>query len=106
MYRTTGPLTAVRTTGEEVPFTAELRQNYPNPFNPTTTVPFTVPAQGRVRLSVVDLLGRTVAVLVDEDLVAGSYTARWNADGAASGTYLARLETAGASRAIKLTLLR
>jgi len=51
-----------------------LAQNYPNPFNPTTNISYTLKSDGKVRLTVYDLLGREVAFLVDAVQNAGSYT--------------------------------
>lgn len=90
----------------EVPAAAALEQNYPNPFNPRTTIPFSVQRASRVRLTVHDLLGREVAVLVDEVKQAGAYTVEWNASGMGSGVYVARLGTAGASLTRAMVLLK
>ncbi len=49
-----------------------LLPNYPNPFNPATTFRFTVPAEGRVQLTVNDILGRLVAALLDDVRQAGT----------------------------------
>ena len=68
--------------------------NYPNPFNPTTAISFTLPAETSVRLTVYDLLGRQVRVLVDgAALSSGTHNVRFEAGDLASGTYLYRLET-------------
>jgi 5'-nucleotidase/UDP-sugar diphosphatase len=82
--------------GQEVgvPANFALQQNYPNPFNPTTTVAFSLPTTSFVTLKVYNLLGQVVAVLVNEQLPAGSYTKTFRADGLASGMYLYKL-TAG-----------
>jgi hypothetical protein len=64
-----------------------LAQNYPNPFNPSTTISYSIPAQGKVRLTVFDALGREVRELVDEEKAAGKYEINFNADGLASGMY-------------------
>ncbi|MBT8401466.1 MAG: N-acetylmuramoyl-L-alanine amidase, partial [Rhodothermia bacterium] len=55
----------------EVPEQLKLSQNYPNPFNPTTTIAFELPATGQTRLTVFDIMGREIAVLVDGVLQAG-----------------------------------
>ncbi len=68
-----------------------LLQNYPNPFNPTTVVRYQLPVVSDVRLVVYDLLGREVAVLVDEKKAPGSYEVTFDALGLASGMYLYRL---------------
>lgn len=74
-----------------IPQTAVLDQNYPNPFNPTTVVPFALPRNGHVSLTVVDILGRHVATLVDGTRNAGSYSATWDASSIPSGVYFCRL---------------
>jgi hypothetical protein len=78
----------------------------PNPFTTAATLAFAVPAPGDVRLEVFDVLGRRVAVLVDERLPAGAYEAALEAAGLPSGVYVARLAAAGRTAATKLTLTR
>jgi len=73
------------------PMSFALNQNYPNPFNPTTVVSWQLPMAGKVRLAVYDMLGREVAVLVDEQQMPGPHSVTWNASGLASGTYIYRL---------------
>lgn len=70
-----------------------VEQNSPNPFNPRTVIRFELPTPGRARVTVYDLRGRTVRVLVDADLSAGAHDVTWNGlDDAgravSSGTYL------------------
>jgi hypothetical protein len=84
-----------------------LMQNYPNPFNPTTKIGYRVPGLGsRVKLSVFDLLGREVAVLVNETKAPGDYEVRFDASGLASGVYLARLQAGGVNLVRSMILLR
>lgn len=76
-----------------------LRQNYPNPFNPTTRIDFALEQPGRADLSVYDLAGRRIAVLVQAELGAGEHHATWDGrrdDGAPapSGRYFYVLRTA------------
>jgi hypothetical protein len=94
-----------------VPQRFELAQNYPNPFNPTTTIRYSVPAQGRVRLRVFDLVGREVASLVDEEDMAGSYLINWRGTDnygrpLASGVYFYKLDGSGQQITKKLILLK
>lgn len=92
---------------EAVPEAFVLDPNYPNPFNPATTLPFRLAEGGaRVTLSITDLLGRGVEVLVDGILPRGAHEVRWDAGGRAAGVYVARLVTAGGTSVRKLVLLR
>jgi glucose/arabinose dehydrogenase len=93
VYRLTGPTSDVRA-GYGVSAAFELEQNYPNPFNPTTVIRYQVPVVGGVRLSVYDMLGREVAVLVNEWKAPGRYEITFDATGLSSGVYVYRL-TAG-----------
>jgi ligand-binding sensor domain-containing protein len=101
LSRTSTPLVAVRDLPRTEPAKFVLDQNYPNPFNPTTSIGYTVAGTGQealgtswVKLSVYDMLGREVAVLVNERMQPGSYETRFDAGRLASGVYLFRL-TAG-----------
>ncbi len=88
-----------------------IYQNQPNPFNPRTAIRFDLPTAGPVRLSVYDLAGRLVRVLVEGRIAAGSHEAVWDgrdADGRgmASGSYFARLETNSARETTRMMLVR
>jgi hypothetical protein len=77
---------------ETLPGKFALAQNYPNPFNPSTTIEFEVPDEMSVSLAVYDLLGREVAVLLDnEDVEEGSHVVEFDARTLASGIYFYRL---------------
>ena len=80
--------------GDETPFAYSLSQNYPNPFNPTTTIAYTIQEPNHVRLTVYDLLGREVAVLVDEMQLTGLHQTQFDAATLPSGMYVYRLESA------------
>jgi hypothetical protein len=87
-----------------------LDQNYPNPFNPTTMLRYATPERSHVRLVVTDMLGRTVATLVDGVVDAGVNTAEFDARGLTSGGYIATVHMTGIesglsyTRAIKMVL--
>lgn len=83
-----------------------LRPNYPNPFNPATTIEFTVPTDGVVRLTVYDALGREAAVLTDGFVRAGVHTVRFDASSLASGLYVARGSFNGRGSMVKMLLVR
>ena len=105
--------------------TFTLEQNYPNPFNPSTTIRFAVTdfqvrrqkSEGRsgmtpgVQLVVYDLLGRTVATLVDEPMAPGWHEVVWDGRNdrgvsVASGVYLYRLQTGSFVQTRKMVLMR
>ncbi len=83
-----------------------LEQNYPNPFNPSTTIVFGIPDPGRVRLSVFDMLGREVALLVNGAKPAGRHTVTFVAGGESSGVYYYRLQTVRGSMTRSLILTK
>jgi M6 family metalloprotease-like protein len=82
-----------------LPGDIQLFQNYPNPFNPSTVVRYQLPGESHVKLAVFDVLGREMAMLVNEKLRAGRYEATFDATGLASGVYFYRLEVAPVSTA-------
>lgn len=79
----------------EIPKSINLYQNYPNPFNPVTTISFDIPQRSFVSLKVFDMLGREVALLVNQDLNAGKWDYDWEAKGVSSGIYLYQLNVNG-----------
>ena len=83
-----------------------LRQNYPNPFNPSTTIKYELPKSSMVRLSVYDILGREVSVVVNERKNPGSYEVKFDGSSLASGVYFYRLQAGSFVQTRKLLLLR
>ncbi len=86
--------------------TARLGQNFPNPFNPSTEITFSLVEPGPVRLSIHDLAGRRVALLLDHALGAGDHRVRWQPVDLASGHYFYRLRAEGREITRKATLLK
>ena len=101
-----GLVTVAVEAGAELPGALVLEQNYPNPFNPVTTIRYALPEAGPVRLEVVDLLGRRVALLVDEVRAAGQHAFTFDARTLPSGTYLYRLQSAGRTEIRRMTLVK
>ncbi len=83
-----------------------LDQNYPNPLSRATTIRFDLPQPGPVRLAVYDLLGRRVAVLVDEVRGAGRHSVRFGAAALPSGVYIYRMTAGAYTAAHRLVLTR
>jgi PKD repeat protein len=105
--------TDVAEEGTSLPLRFELSQNYPNPFNPSTIIKYTIagaggpgPGASNVELVVYDLLGRKVAVLVNERKVEGSYEVSFDGSRLASGVYLCRLTSGGFVETRTMILLK
>ena len=90
----------------DVPQELELAQNYPNPFNPSTVIRYSVPEQAHIRLTVYDMLGRELIVLVNEQKGPGTYDVNWDATDFSSGMYLYRLEAGTNSMTRRMTLIK
>ena len=74
------------------PISFSLFQNYPNPFNPYTNIGFEIPVKSYVKLSVYDINGRLIRILVNETKNKGKYIVGFNAGDLPSGIYFYRLE--------------
>ncbi|MBN1558738.1 T9SS type A sorting domain-containing protein [candidate division KSB1 bacterium] len=94
------------TGAEPIPTAFSLEQNYPNPFNAGTTIQFALPHRTFVKLTVYDLLGREIALLVNEDVGAGVHKADFDADDMGSGLYCYRFETSEFMQTRKFLLLK
>ena len=99
-------ITATRLEDQQIPTAFDLWPNYPNPFTLETTIRYQVAEAGPVRLDVVDLLGRTVTVLVDEVRSAGVHTATLDARNLPSGLYLYRLQAGTVIRVRRMILAK
>ncbi len=89
-----------------IPANFSLSQNYPNPFNPETNIKFSIPVSSNVKLTVFDITGKIVSVLVNENLNAGVYSISYNASVISSGAYFYRLETAGYTETRKMIIVK
>jgi len=86
----------------------KLYQNYPNPFNPVTKIKFDIPSVGQrhafdVRVVIFDILGKEIAVLVNEQLQPGSYEIEWDASIYPSGVYFYGITVGDASAPLSIT---
>jgi hypothetical protein len=84
----------------------ELAQNYPNPFNPATTIRFALSESGNIKLTVYNLVGEQVAVLVDGFKEKGVHTINFNASELNSGVYVYKIETNGFVQSRKMIFLK
>jgi hypothetical protein len=83
-----------------------LSKAYPNPFNSTINIELALPANGRVRIDVFNVLGRRVETLLDKPMNAGTHVLRWNANSTASGVYFYRLSFDDHIESHKILLLK
>jgi hypothetical protein len=88
----------------KIPLNFQIFQNYPNPFNPNTTISYQLSKTSEVELSIYNLLGQKVAMLVNKKQAAGTYNVEWNALVFASGIYYYKIQ-AGAFKQIKKMIL-
>lgn len=84
----------------------ELKQNYPNPFNPSTTINFSIPKSGFVKLAVFDLIGKEVASLVNETKSAGNYEINFNASNLSSGIYVYKITSGEFTSSKQMILIK
>lgn len=84
----------------------KLDQNYPNPFNPSTTINYRVKEAGLVKLTVFNLLGQTIQVLVNERQNTGAYSSTFDASALSSGFYFYRLEINDFTSTKKMMLIK
>ena len=98
--------TGIRAAGEPVPRSTLLRQCYPNPFNPRTVISYYLAVVSEVKLLVYDVLGRMVAVLVDEVKMPGSHSVAFDGSGLGSGVYFCQFKAGTVFKARKMVLAK
>lgn len=98
---------SVEVSGSVVPSVLEIVGNYPNPFNPSTSIRFTVPADGHAVVKVYNVIGREVATVFNGPAIAGvQNTAEFSAVTLSTGIYFSRLEFNGKSVIGKMILMK
>jgi hypothetical protein len=117
LYSESGPVNVWSTAGCTGAFTGvgnqsslpndyALKQNYPNPFNPSTTIEYSIPKNGLVKLVVYDILGKEVATLVNDVKIAGNYLIDFNASNLTSGIYFYKISSGEFSSVKKMLLIK
>ncbi|HEY5123034.1 MAG TPA: M28 family peptidase [Ignavibacteria bacterium] len=89
-----------------IPVKFELSQNYPNPFNSTTNIKYAISKSSNVKITVYDILGKELEVLIDEQLQAGTYQTSWNASNYSSGVYFYRMQSGEFISTLKMLLIK
>ncbi|MBD3233070.1 MAG: T9SS type A sorting domain-containing protein [candidate division Zixibacteria bacterium] len=90
----------------EIPEVVTLQANHPNPFNAQTSIGFSIPEPGNVRLNVYNIMGQKLATLQDGKMNAGEHSITWDADKHSSGIYFYRLEVGEEIITRRMTLLK
>ena len=98
--------TGIHDHGSLQPHSFNLYANYPNPFNPATMIDYQLAMNSFVMVKVYDSVGRVVALLVNEERAAGTYSVRWDASGFSSGMYFYQLRAGSFDETKKMILMR
>ena len=111
LKRSPADVTTVSNSARMLPAAFELLQNYPNPFNPSTTITYTLTTAAEVELTIYNVLGERVRVLLHYFQVAGEHALVWDgrndaAQTLSSGLYLCRLNAGGVIRTKRMMLLK
>ncbi len=96
----------ISSNGNLIPMQYLLFQNYPNPFNPVTNIKFNIPKRSNVKISIYDILGKEISVLVNEELNSGTFEVNWDASNFPSGVYFYKIETDEFSESKKMVLVK
>jgi len=83
-----------------------LFQNYPNPFNSSTIIPFQLPRECKVKITIYDLLGREILKVTDRRFPAGYHRLSLTTESLSSGEYLYMIETDGFRKSKKLSIIK
>ena len=95
-----------QSSGRAIPREYSLYQNYPNPFNPATMIRYDLPNDGHVLLGIIDILGQTVATVLDEQKSAGSYSVEFDASALPTGVYFYKIVSGNFVQVRKMLLVR
>ena len=88
-----------------------MAHNYPNPFNPETTIRFSVPTSGNVKIDIYNIRGQRVTTLLNETLNYGHHSAVWNGTDSngrsvGSGVYFYRIHAGGENVTNRMLLMK
>ncbi len=104
--RINNSITGVNIISNTIPGKFALDQCYPNPFNPSTEFTFMLPKNVDVKLTVYDILGREVDVVLNEFKKAGEYKVKYDASGLSSGVYFYTLNAGSFNDSKKMILVK
>jgi hypothetical protein len=89
----------------------KLGAAYPNPFNSSVNIPYTLPSESNIKITIYDILGREAALLLNQEKTAGNHIVHWNGKNmnnitSPSGIYFVRMEAGSFSQTQKIMLLK
>ena len=99
-------ITKIGDNSGELPMNFHLYQNYPNPFNPSTKIKFEIPQQSLTSITVYDITGKEIAVLLNDVVQAGSYEVEFNGANVSSGIYFYRIVSNGFTDIKKMIMVK
>lgn len=103
---TGGEPIGIQPISNQIPDYFSLSQNYPNPFNPNTSIKFSIPKSSFVNITIYNMLGEEVVILVNQELKPGTYEADFDGSNLPSGTYFYRLQAGNYTETKKMVLLK
>jgi hypothetical protein len=98
----------INPSSEHIPIEYKIYQNYPNPFNPVTMISYELPVMSDVKLSVYDILGKEIVVLINKRQNAGRYHFQFSSDyyQLGSGVFIYSLSTENITLSKKMILFK
>ncbi|MCH7495283.1 MAG: T9SS type A sorting domain-containing protein, partial [Candidatus Marinimicrobia bacterium] len=105
-YVYSGIIVGIEDERKGLPAEFSLSQNYPNPFNPETVIEYSIPIRSDVKLTIYNLRGEEVAILINDAIPAGNHRVSWDASNVSSGIYFYRLKTDNFVQTRKMVLLK
>ncbi len=100
------PAVGLQSNGENIPGEYSLSQNYPNPFNPTTIIRYSIPEQAHVNLTIYNISGQCVDILVNQSQEPGCYSVQLDASEFVSGIYFYRIQAGDFTDVKKFILIK
>jgi len=96
---------------DQIPIALSMDSNSPNPFNPSTSIKFSIPTDGNVKLTIYNIKGQVVKELINKEMSAGQHNIVWNGTDSSycqvsSGLYYARIEQGSTIKHHKMMLLK
>jgi len=104
--RSLSEIIGIQSISTETPSKYSLSQNYPNPFNPITKIKFALQKSSNVNITVYDMIGKEIEVLVNEQLREGTYQTEWNGNSFSSGVYFYKISAGDFTETRKMLLVK